>query len=305
MSAAPIALHPAIGFHGSTGKESNGKGFAKYLAQLRAVIPQLTAIQIFASNPKSFAHSAWTPETNKSVKLALSELNIRLFIHAPYIINMNAWEDTITPEGERIVSLMVNLLQKGAEMGAEGVVVHVAKHVKAGEETGVKRMGSFIREVMARCDIAAIPFCRLLVETPAGQGTECLKDIKHFGKFIQDIVKEHGSHNVGACVDTCHVFACGYEIRLLADLIKTHIGWEHVYLIHLNDSESACCSCKDRHAPIGHGKIGQKSLSSFCRQAAEASPTLAFVLETPSTEYSDHISEVDWFTSLFEHTSAV
>jgi deoxyribonuclease-4 len=98
--------------------------------------------------------------------------------------------------------------------------------------------------------------CPLLIETPAGQGSEMLKNKDDFLTFIQQFSEQD---RIGACVDTCHVFACGYKpseyLKFIGDngLLK---------LVHYNDSNDTCGSCKDRHAFVGSGHIGLPEMTS-------------------------------------------
>ena len=294
---------PPIGYHCGTGVGSNGIGFSSFLSKLHGQFPSFSAAQIFAASPKSFAHCAWTPTTCNSVKLAVTELNIRLFIHAPYIINPCSWDDKAGADnsgGERLVSLVVNLLQSGARIAAHGVVIHVGKSLKMGELEGCRRMRGFFCAVLDAARASGAPCCRLLLETCAGQGTECLRDLRDFGAFVKDLAGVYGAEAFGCCVDTCHVFACGYKMTGLAATIADTIGWSNVGVIHLNDSLTACCAHVDRHANIGEGKIGGEELAIFCKEAASALPGLPFVFETPESENgSSRASEMKWFVSLF------
>ena len=314
---------PPIGYHCGTGVGSNGIGFSSFLSKLHGQFPSFSAAQIFAASPKSFAHCAWTPTTCNSVKLAVTELNIRLFIHAPYIINPCSWDDTAGADpssssaarrdepvaqratgdnssGKRLVSLVINLLQAGARIAARGVVIHVGKSLKLGEAEGLRRMRGFFCAVLDAAKAGGVPCCRLLLETCAGQGTEVARDLGVFGAFVKDIVGVYGAEAFGCCVDTCHVFACGYKMTGLAALVGEKIGWSNVGVIHLNDSLTACCAHVDRHANIGEGKIGGEELAVFCKEAANALPGLPFVFETPeSDDGSSRLSEMTWFVSLF------
>ena len=238
-----------------------------------------------------------------SVCSTVTKLNIHLFIHAPYIINPCAWDDTAGADnssGERLVSLVINLLQSGARIAARGVVIHVGKSLKLGEKEGLRRMRGFFCAVLDRVKACEVPCCRLLLETCAGQGTEVAHDLGVFGAFIKDLVGVYGSEAFGCCVDTCHVFACGYKMTGLAALVGEKIGWSNVGVIHLNDSLTACCAHVDRHANIGIGKIGKEELAKFCKEAAISAPGLPFVFETPeSDDGSSRVSEMSWFVSLF------
>jgi len=294
---------PPIGYHCGTGIGSNGIGFSSFLHSLHGKLAGFSAAQIFAASPKSFAHCAWTPSTCDKVRLVVETLNIRLFIHAPYIINPCSWDDTAGADcgsWKRLVSLVVNLLQSGARIGARGVVIHVGKSLKMGELEGLRRMRGFFCAVLDAAKESGVPCCRLLLETCASQGTEVAHDLGVFGVFVKDLVGVYGSDAFGCCVDTCHVFACGYKMTGLAALIGEKIGWSNVGVIHLNDSLTACCAHVDRHANIGMGKIGKDELAKFCKEAAISAPGLPFVFETPENdEGSSRASEMAWFSSLF------
>ena len=282
---------PPIGFHCGTGIEPRGAGFPKFLTQLKTALPHLTAAQIFASSPKSFHPCVWSSETKELVRAVASALEVELYIHAPYIIN------PCTDDTRSIEALLVGLLKAGREMGARGVVLHVGKSLALSADEAMRRMVGFCDRVLSTSGDTG---CRLLIETCAGQGTEIARNLAVFGAMIRELVGLHGGDRVGACVDTCHVFAAGYDIATLSSRVHAQIGWEHVHLIHLNDSEEGCGSRKDRHASIGEGKIGAEALGVFCKQAAAAKPDLAFVLETPDCiDGSCRVRELEWFSQLF------
>jgi deoxyribonuclease-4 len=224
----------------------------------------------------------------------VSELGVDLLIHAPYIINACA-DDTAVVE-----ALLLNLLQSGAEMGARGVVFHVGKSLKLGEREGLRRMGAFLDRVLTAAAECGKPVCRLLLETCAGQGTEVARHLAVFGALVREAVDKHGADAMGACLDTCHVWAAGYKMEELPAVIEEQIGWSNLGLVHLNDSEGACGCEVDRHTFIGAGAIGAAALGGFVRAAAAAAPTLPFVFETPETiDGASRVSEMAWFRGLF------
>jgi deoxyribonuclease-4 len=283
---------PPIGFHCGTGSGPRGTSFPSFLTDLSAVIPGFTAAQIFASSPKSFAHCVWSAETKAAVAARVAELGIALYIHAPYIINPST-EDTSVIE-----ALMVSLLMSAAEMGARGVVFHVGKSLKLGEAEGITRMIRFMDRVLTA--VRGRPAARLLLETCSGQGTEVARHLAVFGAIVREVSGRHGSAAVGACLDTCHVWAAGYTMAELPAIIEEQIGWEHLGLIHLNDSEGPCGCETDRHANIGEGAIGAAALGEFCCAVGHASPSLPFVFETPETmDGSSRLREMIWFQKLF------
>jgi deoxyribonuclease-4 len=195
------------------------------------------------------------------------------------------------------VKLLKSLLDCGARMGAKGVVIHVGKSLKMGEEEGLLRMEGFCKEVLAE----STPDCTLLIETCAGQGTEVAKDLKTFGAFCRKLIRLYGRSRVGVVVDTCHIFAAGYDLakhpKDILKEIEDAIGWEYIQLIHLNDSETAVGSGVDRHAYIGEGKIGKDPLSQFVLEVFKHRPRTSIVLETP-VKAGSRDAEMEWLTTL-------
>jgi endonuclease IV len=179
--------------------------------------------------------------------------NINLYIHSPYIINLSAKTD-----GDWNLICLQKLLQHTAVLGAKGVVVHTGKHTKESYEEGVKKMRSSIEAILP----FAKPECPLLLETPAGQGTETLQGQDEFLDFVESFK----SPNIAVCLDTCHVFANGHD-----PLTYIHKAFERglLRLVHYNDSQDCCGSCKDRHAFVGTGKIGLDKMTDialFCTE---------------------------------------
>ncbi len=181
------------------------------------------------------------------------ENNIVLYIHSPYLINLSG-----TSEDNWQIDYMSRLLQYSATLGAKGVVVHTGKHTSDKYDVGVEKMKNTIKEILT----AGSPGCPLLLETPAGQGTETLQDQDEFLEFVESFK----SQNIAVCVDTCHVFANGHEP---IDYIKAAFNKNLLRLVHFNDSQDCCGSCKDRHASPGMGQIGldkMTKIAEFCSE---------------------------------------
>jgi deoxyribonuclease-4 len=106
---------------------------------------------------------------------------------------------------------------------------------------------------------------------------------------------------VGVVVDTCHIFAAGYDLakhpKDILKEIEDAIGWEYIQLIHLNDSETAVGSGVDRHAYIGEGKIGKAPLTEFMLEVFKHHPRILIVLETP-VKAGSREAEMEWLTTL-------
>jgi deoxyribonuclease IV len=181
----------------------------------------------------------------------IEENNIVLYIHSPYLINLSG-----TADDEWHYRYMEKLLTYGGQLGAKGVVVHTGKHTKDSYEDGVEKMRNAIETILPHGTAG----CPLLLETPAGQGTETLQGQDEF----LDFVASFKSQNIGVCVDTCHVFANGHEP---IEYVEAAYNSGLLRLVHFNDSQECCGSCKDRHAMVGMGQIGldkMTKVAEFC-----------------------------------------
>lgn len=171
---------------------------------------------------------------------------LRIFVHTPYMLNL-ANDDSYIVE-----SLKKHLLVCSA-MKFKGCVVHVGKSVKKPLEQALFNM----RENILKAIEFATVDCPLLLETPAGQGTEMLTNIDEFMNFILSI----NDLRLCVCVDTCHVFSLGYmPSEYINTMINNNELIRYLKLIHYNDSETECNSCVDRHAFLLKGKIPMSEL---------------------------------------------
>jgi deoxyribonuclease-4 len=183
----------------------------------------------------------------------IADNRISLYVHSQYIINLCSLVDG----DDWNTNLLIKNLQYAAAIGCKGVVVHVGKSTDKPLPLALENMKKNIRRAVQ----FATESCPLLLETPAGQGTETLKAQEEF----IDFVSEFDTPRLRVCLDTCHVFACGHKpvdyIRKVCekpDLLK---------LIHYNDSATPCGSCVDRHAYMGSGHIGMdgmKEIAELC-----------------------------------------
>jgi deoxyribonuclease-4 len=212
-------------------------------------------VQIFLSGPISSKLTIRDEELAKSAE-AMSKTNLRMFVHAPYIINLSADKDEANNFG---VELLKKNLQYANVVGCKGVVVHVGKSVKKTKEQAIANMRRNLEEAMA----SATPQCPILLETPAGQGTELLTTYDEFVNFVNEI----NDPKLRICVDTCHVFATGQQpLEYLRRLTTEHPAL--LTLVHYNDSATPCGSCLDRHAAFGTGHIGLDTMlqiANHCR----------------------------------------
>jgi deoxyribonuclease-4 len=245
------------------------------------------AIQVFASNPRGWA----MPETNIEADQAFieraHELDIETYIHAPFLINLGS-----PTEGTYKNSLASTKysLKRGGEIKAKGVVIHTGSAV---DEGNIKKAWKQIHEGM-------MPILNeldendpwLLLEPTAGQGQSLVKRLEDLNNYFEAL---EWHPKVGICLDTCHVFAAGHDIKSKGgmsqtiDLLVEVAGSERIQLIHANDSMDVLGSLKDRHQNLGEGEIGIKPFAELLAHPAIVDAPL--ILETPGEE-REHGSEV-------------
>ena len=188
---------------------------------------------------------------------ALKAFSKNAYVHSPYIINLSMAPGTKEDYG---VALLVKNLDYAKRIGFRGVVVHVGKSCDRSEEESLENM----RLNLLAAAESATALCPILLETPAGQGTELLTEYDDFVKFVADFKDER----IRMCVDTCHVFASGYcPYEYLKGVVEDHL--DLLKLVHFNDSHGACTSCVDRHAFIGTGVIGLEVLTKVAQLCSE------------------------------------
>ncbi len=238
-----FAAHPDFAKYNIGHHTKKEKTLVKTVAALNPTLPY----QIFLGNPQGSTVNIPEDDIEQAAKI-IKEKGIRLYIHSPYIINLCYEPGT---QNDYPVELLRKNLKYGAAIGAKGVVVHVGKSVKQDLDSALYNM-SF--NIMRACEVAT-PDCPLLLETPAGQGTELLTKSTDFLEFV--LAQEQP--NLKICLDTCHVFAAGenpldYVKKVPVDLLR---------LIHFNDSKEGQGCCKDRHEFPGLGKVGTEILKAI------------------------------------------
>ncbi len=205
--------------------------------------------------------------------------------HLPYTVNMASPKDEVY-DFARLV-LKDDLVRCDA-FGGEYLVVHPGSHLGEGAQQGLDRIASLLEEILGPWEGKA----QLLLETMAGQGTEVgsIQDLAWLGEALGWPAK------LGVCLDSCHLFAAGYDLRTQAGLdhllgeLDREVGLDRVRAVHINDSKFPLGSKKDRHAPLGKGHIGEEGLSLLIN-----SPHLRhlpFLLETPTKDYREYADEI-------------
>ena len=275
------AKKPRIGAHVPT-----SGGMAKRTIEYAKTI-KAEAIQVFASNPRGWAMPEANHEADQAFIEKADELEIETYIHAPFLINLGS-----PTEGTYKNSLASTKysLKRGREIKAKGVVIHTGSAV---DEGNIKKAWKQIHEGM-------MPILNelddqdpwLLLEPTAGQGQSLVKRLEDLNNYFEAL---EWHPKVGICLDTCHVFAAGHDIKskggmsATIDLLVEVAGAERIQLIHANDSMDVLGSLKDRHQNLGDGEIGSKPFAELLAHPAISDAPL--ILETPGEEL-EHGREV-------------
>lgn len=217
--------------------------------------------QIFLGGPMNTNISIDTDDLAAASSLVRKH-NAQIYVHSQYLINLCAQTDDWN------VKLLIKNLKYAQLFGCKGVVVHVGKSTTQELKDALEKMRSAITTAME----SATEKCPILLETPAGQGSETLTKDDDFLEFVASFKDTR----VRMCLDTCHVFACGYKP---IDFITKTMSKDPTLLklIHYNDSLCECGSKKDRHAFIGRGQIGLEKMTEIA--ATCSSHNLPMVIE--------------------------
>ncbi|MFM7623989.1 MAG: deoxyribonuclease IV [Actinomycetota bacterium] len=275
------AARPRIGAHVPT-----SGGMAKRSIQYATTI-KAEAIQVFASNPRGWAMPDSNPEADEAFRSKAAELDIETYVHAPFLINLGSPTEATYKNS---VASTAYSLKRGREIGALGVVIHTGSAV---DETHVPKAWKQIKKgVMPILEKLGDEDPWLLLEPTAGQGQSLVKKLDDLKNYFEAL---EWHPKVGVCLDTCHVFAAGHDIKskggmkATLDLLVEIAGKERIQLIHANDSMDVLGSLKDRHANLGEGEVGTEPFEELLAHPAVVNAPL--ILETPGEE-PEHGREV-------------
>ena len=251
------------------------------------------AIQVFASSPRTWATSTPNPQMDEKFREKTTEHDIEPYVHASFLINLGSPTQSTY---ENSLSATAYSLKRGREIGAKGVVVHTGSAV---DESHVVNAWKQIHEgVMPILNNLKDDDPWLLLEPTAGQGQSLVKKLDDLTKYFEAL---EWHPKVGVCLDTCHVFAAGHDIKKpggmkeTLDLLVEIVGLERIQLIHANDSMDICGNLKDRHQNLGKGEIGIEPFAELLAHPVVAKAPL--ILETPGAEL-EHGSEVKLLKSM-------
>jgi len=253
-----------------------------------------STIQIFTANQKQWRGRPLSGEEVKRWKATLESTGIQAVMsHDSYLINLGSNKEDVLLKSRRA---FLEEIERCLSLGLSYLNFH------PGAATGDSIERCLDRIVESLLGVA--PFLensrlRLLIETTAGQGSTVGYRFEHLSYLIQCV---KGKLPIGVCMDTCHVFAAGYDIRsregwdATLEAFEGVVGLDYLYALHVNDSKCSLGSRKDRHASLGQGEMGEQ-----CFLAMMAHPKLRNLpkyLETPDeTLWEDEIKQLKGYAS--------
>lgn len=248
-----------------------------------------TTIQFFTANQRQWHSKLISDEEIIRWKKTLQEQPLQaLMSHSSYLINLGSPNDELLTKSRHAFSMEI---QRCIQLGLSFLNFHPGTATDGDTEGCIERIIQSLLSMEKECSKGSL---RLLIETTAGQGSV----VGHRFEQIAQLVHPLTSHlPIGVCIDTCHIFAAGYDISSKKGWDKTleHfdqiVGLQHLYAIHVNDSKHPLGSKKDRHASLGEGCIGMDSFKAMMQN-----PHLVHLpkyLETPDpSRWADEIQQL-------------
>jgi deoxyribonuclease-4 len=277
-----------VGFHVSiAGGINNAVDNAKAIG--------CSAFQIFSRNPRGWQAKPLAADDASLFKEKLAASGIdkaATLVHMPYLPNLSGQGDLY----KKSVETLAGELVRAGELGIPYLVIHLGSHLGKGIDAGMRQVAGAILTARDKAKKKG-EHVAVLLENNAGQKNSVGGNFEELRKIL-DMV----GANSGVCLDTCHAFASGYDMRTAKDVdgmldkFESAVGLKELKFVHLNDSKGELGSNLDRHEHLGLGNIGKAGLSAFVRHKAIAK--LPIVMETPIDERRDDRGNMKAFLGL-------
>ncbi|MFY1686887.1 deoxyribonuclease IV [Plantactinospora sp. WMMB782] len=274
--AGAAGQHRPVGSHTPT-----SGGLAKAaLAYADAIGSEV--VQVYVGNSRGWALPPGDPGQDEAFRAGCAERGLLVYIHASLLTNLGSPTPATV---QKSVATLAHALDRGAAIGAAGVVFHAGSAVDAGHAEAAMRQ---VREALLPLldSAAARGGPKLLVEPSAGGGRSLASRVEHLEPYLAAVDRHPW---LGACFDTCHAWAAGHDLareggmRDTLDALVAAIGPDRLWLVHANDSRDLCGSTRDRHETIGKGCIGEPAFAELMTHPATAG--IPVVVETPSENH--------------------
>jgi deoxyribonuclease-4 len=226
-------------------------------AAIRAGEIGATALQIFTQSPRMWRHPDVDPDAAEQFRAAREENGIgTVTCHATYLINLGATDDTVY---SRSVEALRKTMLTAQAYEADGVVFHLGSHLGRGLDAALHQVIPAMQVTLGEGKKRSRT--RLVIENSAGAGNTMGLTIEDIARVIDELGRPK---RVGVCLDTCHLWATGIDIRdpgrvdELVSEVDERIGLDRLVCLHVNDAALPLGARRDRHADPGDGLIGSK-----------------------------------------------
>ena len=238
------------------------------------------AMQIFTKNNNQWRAAPLTEREIKAYQTNRRQAGIDpILAHDSYLINLASPDKDLHRKSLEALRIEV---ARAAVLEIPYLIIHPGAHLESGEAEGIARVVEALDTVLEDPQASRVMIC---LETTAGQGSSLGYRFEHLASIRGGVTRRE---RVGICVDTCHIFAAGYEIRGQKACEETMrqlhsiVGLDHVKCVHLNDSQRELGSRVDRHAHIGRGQIGLEGFRLLINDPRLQH--IPMILETPKGE---------------------
>ncbi len=239
------------------------------------------AVQVFTQSPRMWRATNHKPEAVARFRARREEAGVGSVVcHATYLINLGATDDTTYA---RSVQALAQTMAAADAIGADGVIFHVGSHLGRGLDAAMEQIVPALDVVLGERDAhEQTPW--LLLENAAGHAGTIGVSFEELEQILDAIGRPQ---RVGVCLDTCHLFASGYDIRTpesvdgVLDELDERIGLDRLRCLHVNDSKLPFDSHRDRHENVGDGAIGGNMASILGSPRLQHLPA---VMETPGPD---------------------
>lgn len=242
--------------------------------------------QIFSRNPRGWSSKPLSPEDAERFVLKFKESGLSLAVdHMPYLPNLaSPKEDVYLRSVEALAAELVRCHQ----LHIPFLVTHLGSHLGMGWEQGFMRIVAAIEKAFDQADNEVM----LLLENTAGTRNSMGSSFEDIAAIIDAL----DARRLGVCLDTCHLFAAGYDLRTAESLqatldqFQSAIGLQKLLLLHLNDCRGDLAARMDRHEHVGLGKIGEQGFRAILNHPALRS--LPLIMETPVDSRRDDLGNL-------------
>jgi deoxyribonuclease-4 len=236
------------------------------------------AVQVFTQSPRTWRPTNHDPANFERFKASRADAGIAAVVcHALYLVNLAASDDEIY---EKSLASLVNTVEVGCAIEADGVVFHVGSHLGAGFGAGLERAVPALERALESCSETTW----LLIENSAGAGGTIGRSIEELAVLV-DRLDRHP--RVGICLDSCHLWVSGVDVTdptaldACLDEVDERIGLDRLRALHVNDAAAELGSNRDRHANVGEGVLGEQLGLFLANPRLQGLPT---ILEVPGKD---------------------